>query len=447
MQKEGMNMAIQNCTKALVRYNDGKLWYVYNNTDALEYKVFENGKFTSEGICVVNKVLSGFATDMDKRDKLHVLCQSLQGELTYLHYNGQQWDKQILTKYNPTHYIMKYPVLKLNGSDIHVIFAMGNAYNTSDWTMYHYMWHQTQWKTLKIGSLNIGNLIDPFQIDWDTEGNIYLIFRDKDEKNLYRIFHSFFDSSFRIWSKPQPLTPDDKGSGCPALLIDGANMHLAWNNAYNNRVCVEYAALPLNKRKEASIKKSSVISPNNTDAEHPLLCSFDHKLWLIWSSNKVINSMYSNDQGITWHRHDPVILPNNAEPQFLRYLDQRFPNLGSVYGCIDNGLKLVPPIPLSEPASVENPVKIVSTVEAEEKPLNVVTEQSILSKDMENMAYQLDMIKTRQNELLQLLSKADQHFQEISNMLKEISKLVKDIKSKNLHQAGFMSMLKKWLSK
>jgi hypothetical protein len=231
-------MAIHNGSVALARRGDGQLWYIYNHADALEYKVFGDGKFTSEAICIANKVSGGFAADMDEQGNMHVLCQSLAGELMYWHYNGQQWDKQILTKYDPARFIIRHPVLKLSGSNIHVIFAVGNAYKTTDWRMYHYLWHQTQWKTLKIGSLKTGSSINLFQIDWDTEGNLHLIYRDKDEKSLYRVFYAFFDCSFQTWSLPKPLTPDDKGSGYPALLVDGHTMHLAWNNAYNNRVCV-----------------------------------------------------------------------------------------------------------------------------------------------------------------------------------------------------------------
>jgi len=440
-------MAIQSCTKALARCHDGQLWYIYNNADALEYKVFANGKFTSEGICITKKVLGGFAAEMDERGNVHILCQSLSNELMYWHYNGRQWDKQTLTKYDPARYIMKYPVLKLIGSDIHVVFAMGNVYKTTDWMMYHYLWHKTQWKTLRIGSLNIGNLITPFQIDLDAEENIHLIYRDRDEKKLYRTFYAFFDGSFRIWSKPQPLKPDDRDSNWPTLLVDGDTMHLAWNNTYNNRICVEYAVVPLNKRREISINKSSVVSPDNADAQRPLLCTYDNKLWLAWVSDNAINSIYSDDRGITWRRHDPVNIPNNSEPQCFRYLDQRFPNLGLVYGFVDSGFKLVPPIPLSEPAGVENSVQFVTSAEAGEKALDEFPKQVNLSQDIENITTQLDMIKAQQNDLLQLLSKSDRHLQDISAMLEGLTQLLKGNKSKSLHKAGFMSAFKQWLSK
>jgi hypothetical protein len=440
-------MSIQNCTKALARRNDGQLWYIYNNADALEYRVFKNDKFTSEGILIANKVLSGFAADMDEKGNVHLLCQSLSGELVYWHYNGQQWCKQMLSKYDPTRYILKYPVLKLSGSDIHIIFALGNMYNTADRRMYHYLWHQAQWKTLKIGSLNIGCFINPFWVDWDRDGNIYLLYSDRDNNNINRIYYAFFDAGFQIWSAPQPLTPNDKSSGCPTLLIDGSNMHLAWNIACNNRICVEHAIIPLNKCREASITRSSVVSPDNTDAEHPLLFSFEQKLWLIWISNTGINRIYSNDQGITWHKHDPIVLTNNAELQCFRYLDQRFPNIGLVYGNIDNGFTLVPPIPLNEPEHTEKTIKTFSPVKAEKETGDELQEQADKKNDLEKITSQLDMIKKRQTDLLQSLIEADQHYQEISIMLEELESFAKSIKSKNLKREGFLSIFKKWLSK
>jgi hypothetical protein len=429
-------MGIQNITKALIK-TDNRLWYIYSDKNRLEYRSVDNGKPSPHAGIIVQDVPSGFSADVDAQDHIHLICQSLSGEILYFHFAGQEWDKQVLTKYEPSRYSIKYPVIKLMGKDIHVFFAMGNLYNSIDWTLYHYFWHNGQWKTLKIGHINLGRLMGHFQVDFDISGNIHIIYRDKDQKS-YGIYHAGFDNEFGIWSSPEAITSGDKSPGYPAFLIHGNMMHIVWNNVYKNHICVEYGSIDLDREKNKVIKKSSVISPEGIDAMRPIISYADQKLWITWLNGGDIYSACSDDSGNTWQYNDTVHLPENTQIEYFAYIDKNLPYLNLVYGYMNGTINSVPPISYQQTHEYLSEDKQIRA--------SALDDTIVIDMVMERISAQVNEIKTRQADLLQLLVNADRQYQQILDAIEPLEQLNNDIKAKTLHKKGVIALLRKWLS-
>jgi hypothetical protein len=65
---------------------------------------------------------------------------------------------------------------------------------------------------------------------------------------------------------------------------------------------------------------------------------------------------------------------------------------------------------------------------------------------MERISAQVNEIKTRQADLLQLLVNADRQYQQILDAIEPLEQLNNDIKAKTLHKKGVIALLRKWLS-
>ncbi|AEE97098.1 hypothetical protein [Mahella australiensis] len=429
-------MGIQNVTKALIKTDD-RLWYIYSDKNRLEYRSVDNGQLSAQAGTIIQDVPPGFSADVDVKGHIHLICQSSSGEILYFHFAGQQWDKQVLTKYEPSRYSIKYPVIKLLGKDIHVFFAMGNLYNSIDWTLYHYFWHNGQWKTLKIGHINLGRLMSQFQVDFDLNGNIHIIYRDKDQKS-YAIYHAGFDNEFGIWSSPEAITSGDKSPGYPAFLIHGNMMHIVWNNVYKNHICVEYGSIDLDREKNKVIKKSSVISPEGIDAMRPIISYADQKLWITWLNGGDIYSACSDDSGNTWQYNDTVHLPENTQIEYFAYIDKNLPYLNLVYGYMNGTINSVPPISYQQTHEYLSEDKQIRA--------SALDDTTVIDMVMERISAQVNEIKTRQADLLQLLVNADRQYQQILDAIEPLEQLNNDIKAKTLHKKGVIALLRKWLS-
>lgn len=438
-------MGIQNIDGALINIDDKQLWYIYNYNDQLEYRIFNDQKTASDNKIIAQNLIQGFSADVNALGRIHLVCHSPSGNVFYFHFNGQQWDKQLLTKYDPLRYTMKHPVMKLYNNDIHIFFAMGNLYNSADWALYHYLWHNGQWQTLKIGSINLGRLIGQFQVAFAADNSIHLIYRDKDQKG-YKIYHSSFDSAFKIWSSPIPITPDNKSPGYSNFVIYNNAMHLVWNNIYKNHISVEYAAVPLEKSESKQIKKSAIISPEGIDAMHPIIGLLNNELWVTWINNGHIYSTYSDDDGHTWHNGDAVQLPENKEAQCFGYIDRKFPSVNLVYGYIDEIPRLVPPM-LQQTLSPHESQLSATVEEKQSIPITELDDRDIITIATDKIAQQISDVKARQADLLQLLIKADRQYQEITDTLERLDQLNNDIKANGLRKSGIVTVLKKWLSK
>ncbi|MBZ4666506.1 hypothetical protein [Mahella sp.] len=429
-------MGIQNITKALIK-TGARLWYIYSDKNRLEYRSVDNGKPSPHAGIIVQDVPSGFSADVDAQDHIHLICQSLSGEILYFHFAGQEWDKQVLTKYEPSRYSIKYPVIKLLGKDIHVFFAMGNLYNSIDWTLYHYFWHNGQWKTLKIGHINLGRLMSHFQVDFDISGNIHIIYRDKAQKS-YGIYYAGFDNEFGIWSSPEAITSDDKSPGYPAFLIHGNMMHIVWNNVYKNHICVEYGSIDLDRGKNKVIKKSRIISPEGIDAMRPIISYTDQKLWITWLNNGDIYSACSDDSGNTWQYNNAVHLPENVQAEYFGYIDKNLPYLNLVYGYVNDTISSVPSISYKQMHEHQPADKQIQASDLDDS--------AVIDMAMERISAQVNEIKTRQADLLQLLVNADRQYQQILDAIEPLEQLNNDIKAKTLRKGGIITLLRKWLS-
>ena len=67
---------------------------------------------------------------------LHFICLSLEGRITYMHFDGNMWSEQGLGEYNIKEYDIRYPAILVLDNKIHIIFALGNPWETEIWTLY-----------------------------------------------------------------------------------------------------------------------------------------------------------------------------------------------------------------------------------------------------------------------------------------------------------------------
>jgi hypothetical protein len=77
---------------------------------------------------------------------------------------------------------------------------------------------------------------------------------------------------------------------------------------------------------------------------------------------------------------------------------------------------------------------------------SALDDTAIIDMAMERVSSQVNEIKTRQADLLQLLINADRQYQQILDAIEPLEQLNNDIKAKTLRKKGIITLLRKWLS-
>lgn len=337
-------MGIYNGINQVVRFKSGELWHFFamKNKGILFRRLGENGAWEDPVELIIN-TQEDFSVKIDDQDHLHLICRSDTGEIMYMFYNGRNWSKQILSHYEPSRYIIKYPTIILLKSHIHIIFAIGTTFNTGFWSLYHYHWDEQAWHSTEITKLTAGYRLSPFYIDL-SEKHIHLVYRGL-SSNKYQVFLCRFHIEHGIWSTPENTTHSTSDCNMPSILIKDDKLHLIWTVLSKNDLIVKYKSKPMHYQSKVGWSPELTLSNSGSNAAFPHLIWVEERLWCVWCQTDTLYGCVSEDLGVTWNQAEELNYDNKENFYLINYTTNH-PREKAVFkfqcilGNIDNSINL-----------------------------------------------------------------------------------------------------------
>lgn len=300
----------------LLKTSSNVLWhFFYIRGEGLKYRIHpEHGDWSAAEV-IAKEVLKDFTLHIDYKDKLHLIYQTRNGELRYMRFNGHEWSNQVLTSYDPSEYMIRYPSIAVMEKKVHVVFAINTILNCGVWVLYHYYWNGEIWNTYEICTINGEKHISPFQIDI-TNSNLHLCYRTYNEQHG-RIYYTSFAEDQNGWSTPDIITAGSQDYNFPTILAySDSYIHFAFTSLIHSNLHVQYVKKSTHQKRNIQMKEQ-VLSVSNSNCTYPIIMSIEKKLWILWLQNEQIMGAYSENSGDSWN--SPKIIDSNDKKQIHLY--------------------------------------------------------------------------------------------------------------------------------
>lgn len=291
-------MGIYNGTHHVVRFRSGEIWYFsFSRSRGIVFQQLDKNGTWAKPYELIPNAHEDFSVTIDCMDYLHLICRSNKGELLYLLYNGS-WSRQVLSLYEPARYTIRYPVVIPMKNRIHVLFAIGNAFNTGYWSLQHYYWDETSWHSTEITKFTAGYRLSPFYVDL-SEKHIHLVYRGL-SGSKYQIFYCRYHLEHNIWSTPENVIHSAFDCNMPSIFIRDNFLHLTWTSLSKNNLAVKYMNRPVRNSGKLEWSKEIQLNGPGSNAAFPRLIWAEEKIWCIWYQTDTLYGSSSEDQGASW---------------------------------------------------------------------------------------------------------------------------------------------------
>ncbi|MGI6705202.1 MAG: hypothetical protein ACOX6S_02710 [Clostridia bacterium] len=315
-------MGFQQSNQTLLKLNSGVLWQFWHTRNkGIQYRILNEDQEWSAEQSLAPEAMEDFSAGVDDKDHIHLIYQTKKGELRYMRYNGTRWSSQVLSSFEPTKHIIRYPTILAASQKIHVIFAMGTAFNVGLWSLFHYYWNGNAWSQYEICRFTGGKHIGSFQID-TYEGDIHLCYRGMDEHH-FQIYYTRFTEDYSIWSTPENISNSREDCAYPSLLVDDeGNIHFCWSALADANMHVYYCKKSLFSLR-ASFRKAEKISDGFSNCIYPILSIANRRLWVLWVQNNQIRGSSWHKERNHWGSTEMIHEIGNRNIYLYRYLSNK----------------------------------------------------------------------------------------------------------------------------
>jgi len=337
-------MTILNGIHYVVRFRNNEMWH-FNSIKSRGIflrRMGANG-LREESTNLIPNTHEDFSVKIDNLDHLHLVCRTAKGEIQYMFYDGSGWSKQVLSRYDPVRYVVRYPIIIPINDNIHVIFAIGTTFNTGFWSLYHYYWNGHTWHSTEITKLTAGFRLSPFYLDI-SDKHIHLVYRGL-ESNKYQIYYCRYHLEHGIWSTPENVTNSTTDCNMPSLLIRNDKLHLTWTSLTKNDLTVKYKSKPIRNLGKVDWSDEIDLSNPGSNAALPRLLWVDDKLWCIWNQADTLYGCYSKDEGVSWSTPEDIDRVGSGSFHHINYCtnktsEKQVLHLQWILGNVDHTLIL-----------------------------------------------------------------------------------------------------------
>ncbi len=245
-----------------VSFKDGRLWSFYSDDENnIFYKPLVDDENWADPCLVLSNVKKEFGLNLDRDENLHIICLSNEDEILYIHYDGKDWSKHVLSEYDSRKYEIRYPnIIKLDNR-IHIIFAIGSTSNMENWSLCHYCWNHKEWTYQEIVKFTKAEDFIPFHYDIH-DRDIHLTYHGI-SGNAPKQFQIIYSHELHKWSA-SPDSPLD-GTAAPYSKDESDLLEqiLDWGSkaksAYQNHLSIVREVDELHRRSMESKRQWELI--------------------------------------------------------------------------------------------------------------------------------------------------------------------------------------------
>lgn len=246
-----------------------------------------------------------YSIDMDENDNIHVLYLCSNGNLTYSVYPKTHNDK-VLTQFQLTGNKIVFLFLKLLSSDIHIFYMINNVSNQYKWTIFHNMWHNSQWVSQKISDVTSIRYAYPLSVEFDDKNNLYLFFC-KDGTSTFAI--KKYCTEFNIWLDLEENLSLPGATNVSYFITKNNVEVLCFNQCINKTIQTFIKYCNLNKLN--SVWSNSLLI-SNTNSIHPYVFTKDNLVYVIWEEGHNIMYRTSNNILGSWSEKKLLTAKNDS---------------------------------------------------------------------------------------------------------------------------------------
>ncbi|NLJ66938.1 MAG: hypothetical protein GX340_06455 [Clostridiales bacterium] len=185
-------------THRIVMFSDENMWDIFSDSqNNICYRSLKENMGWGNPHLITTNAKEEFGVCIDQDGKLHIICLSLEGRITYMHFDGDTWSEQVLGEYNIKEYDIRYPAILVLENKIHILFVFGNPWDTDIWTLYHYCWDGENWIHQRISDFTGDPEPTPYSYKvYDRD--IHLSYRENSE-GIYRVLHMKYHTDLQKW--------------------------------------------------------------------------------------------------------------------------------------------------------------------------------------------------------------------------------------------------------
>lgn len=287
---------------------------------------------------IIDKDIMDFSATIDENNRLHLLYLNKSGELIYCTYSENAWHKNLIGRLDIQSNMYKYLTLLIHKNTINIFYATANIINLNLWTIEHIVKNIDNWQKHVVTNIFSDKTLDPFYIDQDEFGNIYLVYSGKESVH-YNVYYLFFNTFNKKWApNPTKISSSFVDNILPYIFVDTQNnVHILWYCSNNGEYLLKYkrfSSIGEDKFHWREIKLPKITGSNS----HALMLEKYNRLNILYAERNEIYNLVSNDHGNSWILEDKTSIVNHPLYLVQYYnlsLNRLRHKINHYYGSID----------------------------------------------------------------------------------------------------------------
>ena len=305
-------MGFANQKSALIHDRRGNIYHFYWNDGQILLNIFDNTQQKFDNRVLVDHASLEFDVVIDPQDNIYVVLQKENGQLLLMTYQDQEWSTSELANNNNPEIFNLNLLFCLN--KLHLIYCVASNESNAIYKIYHHFLAENQWKTLEVGNIRKGNLLNPFQIIYTNNKMIIGFYNMVDHEE--QIFTKEFNLDNNLWMNAIQLTSSSHDKLYIDILITRHNiLHLTYNEFFEGNLVVKYEKYKLTDNRSIKVLETELSNPSN--CSYPLFVSMKDHLWVSWTEHDQVVGAYSKDEGLSWS--NPYIWKDSKGIEFFRH--------------------------------------------------------------------------------------------------------------------------------
>lgn len=330
------------CKKNIIRKNSGELLNFYIHNGNIYCKRMND---ESESDVEILKNVKTYDLAIDFKDNVHLLCVTNCGKLCYCIYSSDTVKTNILKDYRPCiNQIEKVNLLSI-GKKMHMFYSFEKL-GEKNLKIVHIYLEGNKWRTnyIDIEASHENGL--RYMVDYNSEGDIFLIYKDLEKKSCIRIYYD----NLKKWKCAMYLNLNSDDIQFENILVDSINnIHILYTSK-NGEKNLNHVY----KNTQELLNESSWIKYTFDKVDYKCdfkIYEYNRNIFIVWNINRTINIRNSIGDISKWNTTKLTALCDIKSIKYIgnkyknRKIDKSIDCLGVIedddikFVCIDRGIE------------------------------------------------------------------------------------------------------------
>lgn len=300
----------------------GNLAYLFylNKDRTIAARLFSEDNQAQDEEILTPKGILDFSVTIDANDYIHLICINKDGVLLYYIQQKSQWSHRQISKLDIKSNYYKNLLILIKNKETHIFCNKTNLTNPMVTSIEHMYWDNKNINRKTISNYLPGKYPTPQLIDFDSHGNVHLVYKVL-YKNNHQLYYNFFNTFNKRWSSAEMITSLQEDHSHPHMLIDNKdNLHLVWCAIQENNFIVRYKRKINVTNYKSRWSGTKTISNPNSNSLSPILIQDGTILKVMAKQTNQIVEIHSSNYGNDWSAPSTQRVHKTSNPVLVSYL-------------------------------------------------------------------------------------------------------------------------------